>query len=67
MTNQHRPCRRPEKVSRRAIFPPDMADLADQFVRMASAVETERYADADEDGDLQVEEKPRTQCSLEIE
>ncbi|KAH7724984.1 Protein RCOR-1 a [Aphelenchoides avenae] len=67
VTNQHRPCRRPEKLPRRVMCPSDMTDVAEQFIMMSEPVEAERFAAADEDDEIQVEEKPRTLALVAID
>jgi len=72
-TNQHRQCpptegggeegvRRP-----RILCPPDMQQIAEQFVEFAQPVEsTAAFEDADDTGELQIEMPTITRCQLEI-
>ncbi len=71
-TNQHRvnvstAATATEHRRPRLLCPPDMLQIAQQFVEFAQPAESESFEDADDSGDLQIASHPKiTHCKMEI-
>lgn len=79
--NHHRPCKKPDRISKRITCPPgmlflfavlmsiftDSLELAKEFLELAQPAYGPTFKNADDDGELQVEEESKTKCKLLIE